>query len=216
MKYEKNLPYLIIIFISIFLLLTISYWRYLKLEEFSKNFFSPKEIFQKELEGIKENFPLQEGNNQEVKFKSPDGKLELIYSSSWKELPGNTLKGFSPYFKRDGVSLLLFAQKMNFTEGTIAFLLVQEIEKKPKETIKDLINEIEKEAEKKKEISLKEKEAEVEFLFSKEKGIPCFAREKILDEGKKFFLVAIFSAVKDWPTYEKEAQKILDSVRLIE
>jgi len=204
MKVDK---FLVLIIISILLLSSFTYWQFKKLGEVSlKTTITEVEIPKPEL------FVQQKTETKE--FVSPDGKLKFKYSSDWMEMPKeNGQEAVSTEAK-----ILFFATKFKMESGTFASLITQELS--GREEIKEVIEEMEKEAkEKGGEMKIlnsetKDREADLKVRYKKEEG-NFISREKIILGGEKIYLISIFSLERFWPEFETEANEILNSIQLL-
>jgi len=205
MKIDK---FLILILLSIFLLSFFTYWQFKRLSEAMPKIKKPEveipkpeSIFQQKTE-IKE-------------FISPDGKLKFKYSSDWIEMPKESWQEINAEAK-----VLFFANKFKLEKAALASLIVQELDLEKEKSVKEIVEEIEKEVKAKNgemeilNLEIKDKEADLKIKYKKETGPIFVSKEKIILGDNKFYLISIFALEKDWLEFENETNEIFNSIQL--
>ena len=211
---KKNTFLLLAIF-CVFVLLGGIYWRAKTWQTNLEQLVSSKNNF---------NFPektsmdslFNQGEIIPKEFVSPDGKLKIDYSSDWQESQKSELESLSQSVLLENAKFIFFARKINIEEASLAFLMIQEIEREGK----DLSEIIEKTKESQKEIEIieseiGEKEAFLEVRY--DEGESSFqSKERLILSDQKVYLIGLFSQERDWQKFEEETEKILASARVVE
>jgi len=191
----------------------VSYDQFKRFGESSKDIKLPEiEIPETKLEEFFS--PTAEGNKEWV---SPNGRLKLTYSAKWT----STDEAFAGSLTQAGIALeeteLLFLAYQ--IDPSLAFLMVNKTagQKSLEEIGRELEGKI-KEQGGESEITILEEENEGGELkiISGYPGQPeSYSRGKVIFDQEVIYLVVLSSYQTDWPKFEQEAQKILDSAQLV-
>jgi hypothetical protein len=236
-KKKSNLSTFIIIFIIIFFLGLISYWRMKEFEQRMAKIEMPEfempEIKIPPLETI-ENFEIpkpeflfpqqpQKDKDYQVseklkyhKFISPDGNLEIKYSpKKWKKAEKVFLEHINRELKRENIEILFLAQK------DFNFLGIQKLYFEEKPTIENVIKKLKEDAKTREakieiiNLEVKDFQARFEAKHKEKRQTVKYSKEKILLSNNKVYLITTLTSKENWPGFKKEAEKILNSARLI-
>lgn len=221
---------LIIIFITIFILGFVSVHR---ARIFEKGFseikmpeFEMPEIEMPEIELPNETLlenvipPEQKGNQEYNIFTSPDQRLKLKHPTNWIEIDEKFLKQIKEETS-EGIEVLLFVQKTDLRKGASIALIVQKIETEKQTTFEDVIEKIKTDIQNRGveiEIIKTEKIENQKIRFDakyKEDQISFFSRNKIILFEDAAYLIILLAPEEQWLMFEKEAEKILDSVQVL-
>jgi hypothetical protein len=214
---KKIIYVLLTITIGVLLIYTVVNWQIAKLKKsLSQPLF--KELEKMPFEEIQKKFFGETSDYKE--FVSPDGKLKLKYLADWIEMDKGFLETFNQEIIKKGAKILFFTQKLKIKTGSIAYLVIQELEKEKWRGLDEIIEGMKKET--------KEKGAEIEIVkVDKEGGIieAKFKKanqpeirfsEKIVEGKEKIYLIAFLTFEKNWEEFQSEMNSIFDSVQLIQ
>jgi hypothetical protein len=209
MKIDKFI-FLIIIFIIVLSFGT--YWQFKKFREsISKTVFPNFEMPEIKL--------FSTTGNKDVEFVSPDGKLKLTYSSDWTNIATENLEKMNSEMVKKETKVLFFGNKMNLKSATFASLIIQET-KLGERNIEEIIEESKNDYQEGEEVKIvqskiEEKEANLEIEYKRKEGAIFVSKERILLSEEKAYFVTVFALDSFWPDFKDEAEKILNSAKII-
>jgi len=208
---EKFILIIVVLFI---VLLSLSMkWQFKNLGESIENIELPKFDIEIAKLGSQDN-----ENIIPEEFLSEDGRLRLVYPSSWKKV--EDLSVFNKDILREEINakIILMAQSFDLSSTVFASLIVQELQLEGGDTLEEVIELIENDLDGKAEITKSERISDSEYyLETKQEAERAvfLAKERIILFDGKAYLVDIFALEKDWPSIENDAKDILDSVNII-
>ncbi|MFQ6049466.1 MAG: hypothetical protein ACE5J0_00255 [Candidatus Paceibacterales bacterium] len=212
----KDYKFFILTILAIILLSFATHWQFKNFHKSLSGIEFPKfEMPKLELP------PLQESEGAGYKeFVSPDGKLKLKYSSDWMEMKG--LEKLNQETIKERAKILLFAQKFRLEKAAFASLVIQELSLEKEKKLEKVIEEMKKETEEKGiemevlKLETKDKEANLEAKYKKERGSVLHSKEKIILSENKAYLITFVALDRDWSEFEKEIGEILSSAQIID
>jgi len=228
---KKNIFIVVGLFGIIVLLGVISTWHVRKLQESLSRIGFPKfeelnpEQLQEFLRNLKGETPTKISYKD---FASPDGRLKVTYPSDWIEIKDEKiLAKITPKEKVEkyGLETLFFAQKLR--KEKIAQLIMNESNLDEQNNFEKIIEEM-KEANRQQgwemeiiKSEIKDNEDVFEVKYRKQDRSDVHSKEKILlpgpeTEKRKFYLITIITLDKNWGEFAEEAEKIINSTKLIE
>ncbi len=252
---NRDAKTLILIFFCIFVLAFVSYRRMRDFREALPEIEIPEfeipeikipdldefEMPGFEIPGMEQIFPQRKGEQEFIKFISPDQRLTFKYPFAWMRLEEKILKYGDEEMIPEGVEILFFAQGMNIERMASISLFALKIDMGEKATFENVIEKIKKDAyEREIEIEIIElKEIEPEKTQIRERGeaersvldetkfhrlkirhkhkeeLSYISRKKIILTENQAYLIALIVLEDHLPVFEREIEKILDSVQLI-
>lgn len=219
--------YILILFIMILGLSLTSYWRFRGFQQTLPEIKLPKieapeetKLNWENLLSLETLLPENGESGEDKEWRSADGKLMLVYPGNWLAFD----ETFSKYFNQAEVVLikgevLFLAYRFEMKKQALAFLIVEEID--AQKTLEEIIQET--------EATVKEQEGEAEItILDREDGVVILEmtskfsdQPRLHSKGKMFFgdektyLVVLSGPQNNWPQFQKEAEEILNSSRLL-
>ena len=155
-------------------------------------------------------------------FIDEHGELRFEYSTEWIEWNKTILETLNKEMLKEEAEILLYAQKTKLEKSAFAFLVVQKLSFKTDKNLEELIEKIEKESKEKGveteiiNLKIEDKEAIREIIvYQKESGLIFHSKEKIILNQNKGWIITVFTLQNNWAEFEKEFEKILQSVQTI-
>jgi len=220
-KTRKNLFLLLIIIFCILLLIVTTYRRAKTWRADIEKITSSSKSDLGFPEAIDYNSLLSQEQDQEnvtqEEFVSQDEKLIVNYPSDWDEAQKSELENLNESILLEKAEFIFFARKVNIKNASVAFLMVQEVEREGKD-LSEIIEESKTQAEIEGEVEIidskiYEEDAYLEISYKRERYLRL--KEKFFLSDQKIYLITIISPEENWEGFRKDAERIIASARLI-
>ena len=168
---------------------------------------------------------LPKTQSQEIvlkEFISPDGKLKLKYPSDWTEVNTTTFEGTLSEEAKKVFNPLFLAQKMKIENFIFSTLAVEELFSEGEKTPEEIVADIENYHQQKEKITiLKLEKEEKKIIFEGSQGemfgFNIFLKGAFLPTKENKTYLVIFTVFgKDWAEFQKDIEKVLESIELLE
>jgi len=209
MKIDK---FILLIIIFIIVLSFGTYWQFKKFREsISKSVFQNFEMPEIKL--------FSQPENKDVEFVSPDEKLKITYPSNWINIATENLETMNREMAKKEAKILFFGNKINLKSASFASLIIQEV-KLGGRNIEEIIEESKNNSQEGEETKIvqskiEEKEAYFEEEYKRKDGTIFISKERVLLSEEKAYFVTVFALDSFWPDFKDEAEKILNSAKII-
>jgi len=216
MKFDKFLLVLAVFFL---LLIFTAYWQFRTFKTSFGNISAPK----MEIPSVDSLLPQDQTTTTRNEFISPDGKLKVRYPADWQPTENNIFSQITSQTLKKESTILFYGQKSKLQQLSVAFLFIQQLSFNEEKTADQILESLKEDATKttyRLEIIKLEPTGENAVFaanYKKEGGTEFFyMKAKIIPSAKNPFLVSILTPGKDWPSFETEANEILNSAKLVE
>jgi hypothetical protein len=209
-KNMSNRFYIIVLFIAIFILGILGYWRINSFMDLTKNFQFP------EINLPETNIEDMISGDQEAKeWESEDGFLKLQYPGDW--IDSSNVIGVSSEgeISPDSFETILFVQRPGLIDQAFAFLTI--LKSDEQKTIDEVINEIKKSNDNDGETTVtvleeNENDASLEILLDTSQSSDFYSKIKVLFFENKTYVVIFTTSKDNWSALQGEADNIFNSI----
>lgn len=223
-KTRKKIFLLLIIIFCIVLLIFTTYRRSKTLREGLEKISSSSKKDLGFPEAIDYDSLLNQKLNQEEEkeeaqeeFVSQDGNFIINYPSSWDKAQESELSSLGEAMLLEKAKFIFIARKAYVQKASVAFLMVQEIERDGK-SLSEIVEESRTQAEQEGEAEIinsqiNEEDALLEIRYEEKRSLRL--KEKFLLDNQKVYLVIIVSLEESWGDFRESAEEIIASARLV-